>query len=135
MRLPWTCTSCGKLNYHYAPCWCGMTREPQELSAKLRANAALKQYQYTRAPELMRLAADTLDKLTAQVKASDGHDEPCVKCGAACNSLAGDPSLWPVALANFKEPGTIAWWHCGCASAAVERDLSRGRDGQDDTQP
>lgn len=67
MKLPWTCKSCGKQNYHYAPCWCGATREPHDIVDRLRANADLKQYAYTRAPRLFREAADAITAQRAEL--------------------------------------------------------------------
>jgi len=50
----------------------------------------------------------------------EGHDEPCYYCGEYCNSLAGNPSLWPVALCHTDEPGVVKWHHTGCVSERLE---------------
>ena len=48
------------------------------------------------------------------VAAREGHNEPCYYCSQLCNSLAGDPSQWPVALCHRDEPGRVKWHHEGC---------------------
>lgn len=49
----------------------------------------------------------------------NGHLDPCVICGEPCNSLAGNPSLWPVRLGND------GWRHIGCVNRLLaERNAS-----------
>lgn len=47
---------------------------------------------------------------------NNGHKEPCYYCGEPCNSLAGDPGKWPVALCHSDEPGVMKWHHSHCVS-------------------
>ena len=46
----------------------------------------------------------------------EGHDKPCYYCGKPCNTLAGNPSLWPVALCHRDDPGRVKWHHTGCVT-------------------
>lgn len=52
----------------------------------------------------------------------EGHREPCYYCQEPCNSLAGNPNLWPIALCHADDPGVVKWHHTGCVSSRlVER--------------
>jgi len=50
-----------------------------------------------------------------------GHNKPCYYCGEPCNSLAGNPGKWPVALCHADEPGVVKWHHGGCVSERLVR--------------
>lgn len=51
----------------------------------------------------------------------EGHDELCYYCGEPCDSLAGFPSKWPVALCHSDEPGVVKWHHVGCVSERLTK--------------
>ena len=58
---------------------------------------------------------------------SEGHGKACHYCGKACNCLAADPGMWPVALAHPDEPGVVKWHHGGCISERLALlDASKG---------
>lgn len=50
-----------------------------------------------------------------------GHGATCYYCNKACDSLAGNPSLWPIALCHSDEPGVVKWHHTGCVSERLEK--------------
>jgi hypothetical protein len=52
---------------------------------------------------------------------SEGHKEPCYYCGEPCNSLHGNPNLWPIPLCHSDEPGVVKYHHTGCVSERLER--------------
>lgn len=43
-----------------------------------------------------------------------GNDQPCYYCGEPCNSLAGNPGVWPIHLTHKDDPGKVKWHHIGC---------------------
>ncbi|MFI5296483.1 MAG: hypothetical protein ACHREM_00175 [Polyangiales bacterium] len=51
----------------------------------------------------------------------EGHDEPCYYCKETCDSLAGNPSRWPIALCHEDDPGVVKWHHVGCVSDRLHR--------------
>lgn len=57
----------------------------------------------------------------------DGHYEVCNRCGHYCNCIAGNPNLWPVALAVGDDDGVIKWFCTSCASYAMK--ILRIREG------
>ena len=60
--------------------------------------------------------------------AQEGHGLPCYYCGGKCNSLAGNPGRWPIALCHAEEPGVVKWHHTECVSRRLhERDALRER--------
>lgn len=46
----------------------------------------------------------------------EGHNEPCYYCAKLCDSLAGNPSHWPIPLCHEDEPGRVKWHHTGCVT-------------------
>ena len=44
----------------------------------------------------------------------EGHKKPCYYCKEICNSLAGNPSKWPIPLCHPDDPGKVKWHHIGC---------------------
>jgi hypothetical protein len=54
--------------------------------------------------------------MTDQPKPAEGHGKPCYYCGEPCNSLAGNPNLWPLAFCHRDEPGKVKWHHTGCVT-------------------
>lgn len=44
----------------------------------------------------------------------EGHKERCYYCGRPCNSLAGNPGEWPIALCHRDAPGKVKWHHASC---------------------
>ena len=45
----------------------------------------------------------------------DGQDQPCTQCGRQCDGLAGDPGVWPHALAlDYNLPGVTSWYCSNC---------------------
>lgn len=61
---------------------------------------------------------DALSALSSseQGETPEGHGEPCYYCGKPCNSYAGNPREWPVALCHSDDPGKVKWHHAGCIS-------------------
>jgi hypothetical protein len=51
----------------------------------------------------------------------EGNNKPCYYCGKPCNSLAGDPSKWPIPLCHSDDPGKVKWHHIGCVSERLEQ--------------
>ena len=51
----------------------------------------------------------------------EGHNELCYYCKEPCNSLAGNPGKWPIALSHPDEPGVVKWHHTGCISERLIR--------------
>lgn len=49
----------------------------------------------------------------------EGHEQLCYYCGKPCNSLHGNPNLWPIPLCHPNEPGVVKWHHIGCISGLV----------------
>lgn len=49
----------------------------------------------------------------------EGHDQPCYYCGMPCSNLAGNPSLWPIALCHDDDPGRVKWHHTGCVQVRL----------------
>jgi hypothetical protein len=41
-------------------------------------------------------------------------DGDCYYCGKKTNSLAGNPSEWPVMLCHSDDPGKVKFHHTGC---------------------
>ena len=62
-----------------------------------------------------------LERLLEEQNGLQGHDAPCYYCGKPCNSLAGDPGQWPVALCHEDEPGVVKWHHTGCVSDRLRK--------------
>lgn len=52
---------------------------------------------------------------------NEGHEQLCYYCGKPCNSLHGNPSLWPIPLCHPNEPGVVKWHHIGCVSERLEQ--------------
>lgn len=57
-------------------------------------------------------------------EAANGHGEPCYYCGEPCNSLAGDPGLWPIPLAHKDDPGCVKRHHIRCVSERLIENLA-----------
>lgn len=72
---------------------------------------------------------ETVEDLNDRLQIPAGHHAPCHICGEPCNSLAGNPGLWPIALAYSREPGIVKWHHTGCVSDRLTKllDLEEGR--------
>lgn len=51
-----------------------------------------------------------------------GHGESCYYCHKACDSLAGNPSMWPVGLSHPDDPGRMKWHHTGCVSERLDNN-------------
>ena len=49
----------------------------------------------------------------------EGHNVPCYYCGKPCNSLAGNPGLWPICLSHRDRPGVATWQHTACVQARL----------------
>ena len=62
------------------------------------------------------LAAIIVRHAPPQINGTWGHEQPCYFCGEQCNSLAGNPSLWPIPLCHSDEPGVVKAHHIGCVS-------------------
>ena len=54
-------------------------------------------------------------------KPPEGHGENCYYCAKACDSLAGNPSMWPVGLCHPDAPGRLKWHHTGCVSERLHK--------------
>ena len=48
-----------------------------------------------------------------------GHEQPCYYCGEPCDSLAANPSKWPIGLCHSDEAGKVKWHHEGCIAYRV----------------
>lgn len=84
----------------------------REANARLRAEC-----------DLYRGAAQEVLDLRVEVAAlreksagMQGHGEPCYYCGEPCDSLTGNPSMWPIPLCHSDEPGRVKRHHSGCVS-------------------
>ncbi len=51
----------------------------------------------------------------------EGHNEPCYYCGEPCNSLHGNPSLWPLIFAHKEEPGIAKAHHTKCVTERLDK--------------
>lgn len=58
-----------------------------------------------------------------QVIPQEGHNEPCYYCHQPCNSLAGNPGKWPVALTHKDEPGVVKWHHTSCVTRRLFENI------------
>jgi hypothetical protein len=54
----------------------------------------------------------------------EGHDKPCYYCGELCNSLAGNPGLWPVAGCHPDEPGVTKYHHSSCTFERADHAIA-----------
>ena len=50
----------------------------------------------------------------------EGHNEPCYFCKRPCNSLHGNPGLWPIPLCHTDEPGVVKWHHTICVMERLQ---------------
>lgn len=54
------------------------------------------------------------------------EDGPCYYCMKPTNSLAGNPSQWPLLFCHADDPGKVKPHHVGCVSERLkERDRLR----------
>lgn len=67
----------------------------------------------------VRSAADALEA-SRRPEQVQGHTERCYYCDEPCDSLAGNPALWPVGLSHADDPGVMKWHHAGCVSRRLE---------------
>lgn len=56
--------------------------------------------------------------------ATEGRDEPCYYCKKPCDSLAGNPGLWPIGLPHADEPGVVKWHHAACVLERLREEPS-----------
>lgn len=52
----------------------------------------------------------------------EGHREPCYYCGEPCNSLLGNPGLWPLAFCHADDPGVVKFHHTHCVTRRLAED-------------
>lgn len=74
--------------------------------------------------EIARLRNE-VDRLCELVAGVGGHDEPCYYCGKPCDSLAGNPSKWPIPLCHTDAPGVVKWHHTGCVTERLIENQPR----------
>lgn len=73
------------------------------------------------AREALVTCADLPDRAQRleEMATRNGHNAPCYYCEKACNSLAGNPSKWPIPLCHADDPGKVKWHHIGCVSSRL----------------
>lgn len=82
--------------------------------ASARADARARISDYIRLARERNAAMAEIERLNQMLlKPSAGHQAVCVICGEACNSLVGNPGLWPVCL------GPRGWHHVKCVLSAL----------------
>lgn len=65
-------------------------------------------------------------KVTSNTDVMQGHAKPCYYCQEGCDSLAANPSRWPIPMCHADDPGRVKWHHIGCVAERV-RDGERYR--------
>lgn len=56
----------------------------------------------------------------------EGHNEPCYYCGEPCDSVAGDPSRWPLGFPHADDPGVVKYQHVGCVVSRLDAPAPQG---------
>ena len=104
-----------------ADIWFGKAKNMEAQLAEARARIdALESAQIDYEFQL----AEAKSALSAMEAQRSGHDARCYYCNEPCNSLAGNPGLWPIPLCHEDEPGVVKYHHIGCVSERLARIAS-----------